>query len=114
MCAAPSNAARRRVYCGRISIAVDPSEQSDFPATNARIRQRPAAVGGICRAVTNWPLSTVASAVASDDGTIENVSSYPIDGNWGDDIHFVLVGDDSHAEGATDFKIANPNQDLAG
>jgi hypothetical protein len=50
----------------------------------------------------------LASAVASDDGTIEHVSSYPIDGNWGDDIHFVLVGDDSHAEGATDFKIANP------
>jgi hypothetical protein len=52
------------------------------------------------------------SAVASDDGTIENVGSYPIDGNWGDDIHFVLVGDDSHAQGATDFKIGNPD-DLA-
>jgi hypothetical protein len=52
----------------------------------------------------------LASAVASDDGTVENLSSYPIDGNWGDDIHFVLVGDDSHAEGATDFKIANPDQ----
>jgi hypothetical protein len=51
----------------------------------------------------------LASAVASDDGSVEHVSSYPIDGNWGDDIHFVLVGDDSHAEGATDFKIANPD-----
>lgn len=50
----------------------------------------------------------LASAVASDDGTIEQVSSYPIDGNWGDDIPFVLVGDDSHAEATTDFKIANP------
>ena len=50
----------------------------------------------------------LASTVASEDGSIEHVSSYPIDGNWGDDIHFVLVGDDSHAEGATDFKIANP------
>ena len=50
----------------------------------------------------------LASAVASDDGTLENVSSYPIEGNWGDDIHFVLVGDASHAEGATDFKIASP------
>jgi hypothetical protein len=50
----------------------------------------------------------LASATASDDGTIENVSSYPIEGSWGDDIHFVLVGDASHAEGATDFKIANP------
>ncbi|HYW88736.1 MAG TPA: hypothetical protein VFB50_13250, partial [Chloroflexota bacterium] len=55
----------------------------------------------------------LASALASDDGTIENISSYPIDGNWGDDIHFVLVGDDSHAEGATDFKIADPDQRAA-
>jgi hypothetical protein len=51
----------------------------------------------------------LASAVATDDGTIDNVSSYPIDGSWGDDIHFVLVGDQSHAEGTTDFKIANPD-----
>jgi hypothetical protein len=50
----------------------------------------------------------LASAVATDDGTIEHVSSYPIDGNWGEDIHFVLVGDDSRAEGKTDFKIFNP------
>src|SRR6266851_4482247 len=50
----------------------------------------------------------LASAFASDDGTVEGISSYPIQGNWGDDIHFVLVGDDSHAEGTTDFKIANP------
>ena len=55
----------------------------------------------------------LASAVASEDGTIEHVSSYPIDGSWGDDIHFVLVGDDSHAEGATDFKIANPDDPAA-
>jgi hypothetical protein len=53
----------------------------------------------------------LASAAASDDGTVEGVSGYPIDGNWGDDIHFVLVGDDSHAEGATDFKIASPDTD---
>jgi hypothetical protein len=51
----------------------------------------------------------LASAVATDDGTIERISSYPIQGNWGDDIHFVLVGGDSHAEGTTDFKIANPD-----
>ncbi len=50
----------------------------------------------------------LASAFASDDGTVEGISSYPIQGNWGDDIHFVLVGDDSHSEGTTDFKIANP------
>jgi hypothetical protein len=50
----------------------------------------------------------LASAIASDDGTVEDVGSYPIDGNWGDDIHFVLVGDDSHTEGATDFKVATP------
>jgi hypothetical protein len=50
----------------------------------------------------------LASAIASDDGTVEDVSSYPVEGNWGDDIHFVLVGNESHAEGATDFKIANP------
>jgi hypothetical protein len=55
----------------------------------------------------------LASAVASDDGTIEHVSSYPIDGNWGDDIPFVLVGDDSHTEATTDFKIANPGDALA-
>jgi hypothetical protein len=53
------------------------------------------------------------SAVASDDGTIERIGSYPIEGNWGDDIHFVLVGDASHAEGATDFKIANPSDTAA-
>ena len=55
----------------------------------------------------------LASAVASDDGTIEHVGSYPIDGTWGDDIHFVLVGEDSRAEGATDFKIANPDTAVA-
>ncbi len=52
--------------------------------------------------------ASLASAVASDDGTIEGVSSYPVEGNWGDDVHFVLVGEDSHAEGATDFKIETP------
>ena len=55
----------------------------------------------------------LASATASDDGTVENVGTYPIDGNWGDDIHFVLVGNDSHAEGATDFKIGNPTDKVA-
>jgi hypothetical protein len=49
----------------------------------------------------------LASAVATDDGTLEHVSTYPIDGEWGEDVHFVLVGDDSHAEGVTDFKVAN-------
>jgi len=52
--------------------------------------------------------TSLASAVASDDGTVEGISSYPIEGNWGDDVHFVLIGDESHAEGSTDFKIANP------
>jgi hypothetical protein len=51
----------------------------------------------------------LASGAAGDDGTVQNIGTYPIDGNWGDDIHFVLVGDASHAEGATDFKIANPD-----
>ena len=55
----------------------------------------------------------LASGVASDDGTVLNMGTYPIDGNWGDDIHFVLVGDASHAEGATDFKIANVDPDEA-
>ena len=50
----------------------------------------------------------LASGIATDDGTVLNVGAYPIDGDWGDDIHFVLVGDASHAEGATDFKIAHP------
>jgi hypothetical protein len=49
----------------------------------------------------------LASAVASDDGTVLNIGTYPIEGNWGDDVHFVLVGDASHAEGVTDFKIAH-------
>jgi hypothetical protein len=49
------------------------------------------------------------SAIANDDGTVENIGAYPIDGNWGEDIHFVLVGDSSRAEGATDFKIATPD-----
>jgi hypothetical protein len=56
----------------------------------------------------------LASAVATDDGTVERVSSYPIQGNWGDDIHFVLVGDDSHTQATTDFKIANPDAAPAG
>jgi hypothetical protein len=56
---------------------------------------------------------SLGSAVATEDGTIEDIGSYPIDGNWGDDIHFVLVGDASHAEGVTDFKIANPDVPLA-
>jgi hypothetical protein len=51
----------------------------------------------------------LASGLASDDGTVLSLGPYPIDGNWGDDIHFVLVGDASHAEGATDFKIATPD-----
>ena len=50
----------------------------------------------------------LASGVATDDGTIENIGAYPIDGNWADDVHFVLVGDASHEEGETDFKIASP------
>ena len=49
----------------------------------------------------------LASGLATDDGTVLNSGTYPIDGTWGDDIHFVLVGEASHAEGATDFKIAN-------
>jgi hypothetical protein len=52
--------------------------------------------------------ASIASAVATDDGTVEAITSYPIEGNWGDDVHFVLVGEASHAEGATDFKIATP------
>jgi hypothetical protein len=52
---------------------------------------------------------SLGSAVATDDGTIEHIGSYPIEGNWGDDIHFVLTGDASHSEGVTDFKIANPD-----
>jgi hypothetical protein len=51
----------------------------------------------------------IASALASDDGTIEHVSSYPIEGDWGDDIKFVLIGKDSHTQASTDFKIANPD-----
>jgi len=51
---------------------------------------------------------SIASAVATDDGTVEAITSYPIEGNWGDDVHFVLVGEASHGEGATDFKSATP------
>ncbi|MBV8714461.1 MAG: hypothetical protein JO020_15125 [Chloroflexi bacterium] len=47
----------------------------------------------------------LATGSADDDGTILNFGAYPIDGNWGDDIHFVLVGSDSKVEAATDFKV---------
>ncbi|MBV9173540.1 MAG: hypothetical protein JOZ81_26040 [Chloroflexi bacterium] len=47
----------------------------------------------------------LASATADDSGTLENVSSYPVSGDWGDDIPFVLVGAQSGAKATTDFKI---------
>jgi hypothetical protein len=47
----------------------------------------------------------LATATADDDGTALNFGAYPIDGNWGDDVHIVLVGSDSRVEAATDFKI---------
>jgi hypothetical protein len=53
--------------------------------------------------------AVLASGVADDYGTVEDFGSYPIDGNWEDDIHIVLVGDDSKVEAATDFKIAWPD-----
>ena len=43
-----------------------------------------------------------------DQGTAENISSYPVDGNWGDVVPFVLVGEESNATAITHFKFANP------
>jgi hypothetical protein len=48
----------------------------------------------------------LATATADDEGTAATFGTYPIDGGWGDDIHFVLVGSDSRVEAATDFKIS--------
>ncbi len=50
----------------------------------------------------------LASAVADDAGTFEHLSSYPVEGDWGAAIPFVLVGDESGAEAMTHFKIATP------
>jgi hypothetical protein len=47
----------------------------------------------------------LATATADDEGTLLDFGTYPIDGNWGDDVHIVLVGSDSRVEAATDFKI---------
>jgi hypothetical protein len=47
----------------------------------------------------------LATGAADEEGTSLNFGTYPIDGNWGDDVHFVLVGSDSRVEAATDFKI---------
>jgi hypothetical protein len=47
----------------------------------------------------------LASGTADDDGTVLEFGAYPIDGAWGDDVHFVLVGSDTRVEAATDFKI---------
>jgi hypothetical protein len=50
----------------------------------------------------------LAAATADDDGTAENISSYPVDGDWGDVVPFVFVGEDSGATAITHFKFANP------
>jgi hypothetical protein len=51
----------------------------------------------------------VAQAVADDQGTFENASSYPVDGNWGDDaVPFVMVGEDSGLEATTHFRFDIP------
>ena len=47
----------------------------------------------------------LATGTADDDGTVLDFGAYPIEGNWGDDVHVVLVGGDSKVEAATDFKI---------
>jgi len=50
----------------------------------------------------------LAVGTADDAGTAENISSYPVDGNWGDVVPFVLVGGDSGVTAITHFKFANP------
>lgn len=50
----------------------------------------------------------LAQAVADDEGTFENLSSYPVDGNWGDVVPFVMVGEDSGLDAMTHFKFENP------
>jgi hypothetical protein len=46
--------------------------------------------------------------VADEEGTFTQLSSYPVDGQWGDVIPFVFVGQDSAQQATTHFKIANP------
>jgi hypothetical protein len=53
----------------------------------------------------------VAQTVADDQGTFERVSSYPVSGEWGDAIPFVMVGEESGAIATTHFKIATPTAD---
>jgi hypothetical protein len=49
----------------------------------------------------------LAQAVADDEGTFERLSSYPVDGDWGDVVPFVMVGEESGADATTHFKFAN-------
>jgi hypothetical protein len=51
----------------------------------------------------------LASAVVDDEGNFVRLSSYLVDGDWGDVVPFVLVGDESGAEATTHFKIAKPS-----
>jgi hypothetical protein len=50
----------------------------------------------------------LAQTVADEQGTFARLSSYPVDGEWGDVVPFVLVGAESGREATTHFKIANP------
>ena len=50
----------------------------------------------------------LAEATADDQGTFERLSAYPVAGDWGDVIPFVMVGIDSGGAATTHFKIASP------
>ena len=50
----------------------------------------------------------LAEAAADDQGTFERLSAYPVAGDWGDVIPFVMVGIDSGGAATTHFKIASP------
>jgi hypothetical protein len=49
--------------------------------------------------------AVLATGTVDDEGTLLMFGAYPVEGEWGDDVHFVLVGSDSRVEAATDFKI---------
>jgi hypothetical protein len=50
----------------------------------------------------------LAVGVSDEEGTAENISSYPVDGEWGDVVPFVFVGELSGATAMTHFKFASP------
>ncbi len=47
-------------------------------------------------------------STADEDGVFTHLGSYPVDGEWGDVVPFVFVGQESRQQATTHFKIAKP------